>query len=156
MKPYGKIRHIILLVLLLIGMNTSADDRQMLFNDAWRFHRGELSAAMHEQYDDTHWQMVDLPHDWRIVPDSLDLIDELADTVGWYRKTFTILPSDTGKRVLLCFERIHGRADIWVNGQLAYRAASGYVPIKMDVTPYLHAPLVNSTITIRASVAAWD
>lgn len=156
MMPYGKIRHVILLVLLLIGMNASADDRQMLFNDAWRFHRGEQSAAMHEQYDDTHWQMVDLPHDWRMAPDSLNLIDELADTVGWYRKTFTILPSDTGKRVLLCFERIHGRADIWVNGQLAYRAASGYVPIKMDVTPYLHAPLVNNTITIRVSVAPWD
>ena len=105
-----KLKSTITTLLLLLSQMLHADDRQTLFNDAWRFHRGDITYAMQADFSDEYWRMVDLPHDWRMEPDSLDMIDELADTVGWYRKTFTIRDDDTEKRVFLYFERIHGRA----------------------------------------------
>lgn len=134
-----------------------ADVRQtLLFNDAWRFHRGDVSGAMKPGFFDEPWDMVDLPHDWRMIPDSLGVVDEQADTVGWYRKTFTIRPDETGKRSLLCFERIHGRTDIWVNGRPVYHSPHSYLPIRIDVTPYLNAPWKNNTVAVRVSGRPWS
>ena len=151
-----KLKSTITTLLLLLSQMLHADDRQTLFNDAWRFHRGDITYAMQADFSDEYWRMVDLPHDWRMEPDSLDMIDELADTVGWYRKTFTIRDDDTEKRVFLYFERIQGRAEIWINGHSVYHTSCGYQPIRVDVTPYLYAPWENNTIAIRVSAAPWS
>lgn len=143
-------RYTIIVLLLLLGQASHANGRQTIqFNDAWRFHRGDASGAMKVNFPDGPWRMVDLPHDWRMVPDSLGIVDEQSDTVGWYRKTFTIRPDDIDKRVFLCFERIHGRAEIWVNGDSVYHSSCSYLPIRVDVTPYLNAPWENNTVAIR-------
>ena len=120
-------------LLLLLSQVSYADERQTLFNDAWRFYRGDVAHAMQADFSDEYWRMVDLPHDWRMEPDSLDVIDELADTVGWYRKTFTIRDEEADKRVFLYFERIHGRTEVWVNGHSVYRTPCSYQPIRVDV-----------------------
>ncbi len=156
MMQHGRMRHIILLALLLLGMHTFADERQMLFNDAWRFHRGDAACAMQTDFSDERWHMVDLPHDWRMIPDSLGTIDTQADTVGWYRKTFTIRPEEAEKEVFLYFERIHGQAEIWVNGCPVYRSSCSYQPVRINVTPYLHAPWENNTVAVRVSSMPWD
>ena len=150
-------RHLGLVILLcLLGTMAHAEERTRLFNDAWRFHRGDVSEAMLSHYTDEQWRMVELPHDWRLTPDSQNSIEASADTVGWYRKTFTIAPSDTTKRVYLCFERIHGKADIWVNDTLLCRTMCSYEPIKLDVTDYLNAPLERNTLAIRVTVTPKD
>lgn len=151
-----KLKSTITTLLLLLSQMLHADDRQTLFNDAWRFHRGDITYAMQADFSDEYWRMVDLPHDWRMEPDSLDMIDELADTVGWYRKTFTIRDDDTEKRVFLYFERIHGRAEIWINGHSVYHTSCSCQPIRVDVTPYLYGPWENNTIAIRVSTAPWS
>lgn len=143
-------------LLLLLSQVSYADERQTLFNDAWRFHRGDVAHAMQADFSDEYWRMVDLPHDWRMEPDSLDVIDELADTVGWYRKTFTIRDEEADKRVFLYFERIHGRTEVWVNGHSVYRTPCSYQPIRVDVTPYLYAPWENNTVAVRVSAAPWS
>ena len=141
----------ITLLLSACGM-LYADGRQtLLFNDAWRFHRGDVSGAMAPGFFDEPWKMVDLPHDWRMVPDSLGTVDEQADTVGWYRKTFTIRPDETDKRVFLCFERIHGQTEIWVNGESVYHSPYSYLPVRIDVTPYLNGPWENNTVAVRVN-----
>lgn len=152
----NSLRHLITWTLLLLCTIVYADSRQTLFNDAWRFHRGDMANAMSEDFSDEHWRMVDLPHDWHLIPDSLDVIDEQTDTVGWYRKTFTIRPDDVGKRVALYFERIHGRAEVWVNGRSVYHTTCSYQPIRIDVTPYLYAPWENNLVAIRVSDMPWD
>lgn len=144
------LRFLIFAIFVSFGQIIHADERN-LFNAAWRFHCGDVIAAMHENFFDEHWQMIDLPHDWRISYDSLGVKETRDDNVGWYRKTFTILPSDTMKRVHLCFERIHGQADVWVNGQSVCRSSCSYNPIKIDVTPYLNAPYEVNTVAIRVN-----
>lgn len=151
-----KLKSTITTLLLLLSQVSYADERQTLFNDAWRFHRGDVAHAMQADFSDEYWRMVDLPHDWRMEPDSLDVIDELADTVGWYRKTFTIRDEEADKRVFLYFERIHGRTEVWVNGHSVYRTPCSYQPIRVDVTPYLYAPWENNTVAVRVSAAPWS
>lgn len=146
-----KLKSTITILLLLLSQVLHADERQALFNEAWRFHRGDIAYAMKADFSDEHWRMVDLPHDWRLTPDSLNVIEASYDTVGWYRKTFTILPADTAKRVYLCLERIHGKSEIWVNGQQIRHSHCSYEPMKIDVTPHLNAPYENNTLAIRVT-----
>ncbi|MGA1997573.1 MAG: glycoside hydrolase family 2 TIM barrel-domain containing protein, partial [Bryobacteraceae bacterium] len=40
--------------------------RSQPFDDAWRFHRGDLESAERNQFDDRHWRIVDLPHDFSV------------------------------------------------------------------------------------------
>lgn len=145
----------LIILLLLLGVETHADERN-LFNNAWRFYRGDEPQAMKVQFSDEHWRMVDLPHDWRLTPDSLKSIEVSSDTVGWYRKTFTIAPSDTARIVYLCFERIHGKADIWLNGTLIHSTSCSYEPIKIDVTPHLRDPYRLNQLAIRVANAPMD
>jgi len=52
----------------------------------------------------------------------------------WYRNSFTIPASQTGKRVFLNFDAINWKADIFFNGQNAGRIEGGYIRGKFDVT----------------------
>ena len=151
-----RIRVGLICLLLMLGMVARAEERTNLFNEAWRFYRGDASQAMQISYADERWQMVDLPHDWRLTPDSLNVIEPSSDTVGWYRKTFTILPADTAKRVYLCFERIHGKSEIWLNGQQLFHSHTSCESMKIDVTPHLNAPYENNTLAIRITTPSAD
>ena len=151
-----RIRVGLICLLLMLGMVARAEERTNLFNEAWRFYRGDASQAMQISYADERWQMVDLPHDWRLTPDSLNVIEASSDTVGWYRKTFTILPADTAKRVYLCFERIHGKSEIWLNGQQLCHSHTSCESMKIDVTPHLNAPYENNTLAIRVTTPSAD
>ena len=151
-----RIRVGLICLLLMLGMVARAEERTNLFNEAWRFYRGDASQAMQISYADERWQMVDLPHDWRLTPDSLNVIEPSSDTVGWYRKTFTILPADTAKRVYLCFERIHGKSEIWLNGQQLCHSHTSCECMKIDVTSHLNAPYENNTLAIRVTTPSAD
>ena len=144
------------LIILLLSLGKTYADERNLFNDAWRFYRGDMPQAIHPEYDDEHWRMVDLPHDWHLTPDSLSSIAASADTVGWYRKTFTIAPSDTARNVYLYFERIHGKAEIWLNDTLIHSTSCSYEPIKIDVTPYLADPYRLNHLAIRVANSPTD
>ena len=79
------------------------------------------------RFDDRTWRTVDLPHDWAVeLP-----FDQRGDgnhgskaigrnfpqnSVGWYRKTFTIPKEDLGRRIGIDFDGIYRDAQVWVNG----------------------------------------
>src|SRR5438067_6732494 len=98
-------------ILFSIGMvkaqNTAST---ILFDDNWRFYRGGVERGEYPTFDDSHWRMVDLPHDWSIEdlpgtnsPFDPDAINQVSGgfTVGgsgWYRKTFAVPASQKNKR----------------------------------------------------------
>ena len=107
-----------ILGLLSAPMGASAE-RKQLFDEGWRFHRGEVINAEAMNLDDSKWREVFVPHDfsmepvaythdyreqtpewkdWQIGPFSrLSIGDnDTGQTVGgtgWYRKTF-LLPTN--------------------------------------------------------------
>lgn len=95
------------------------------------------------------WKSVSLPHDWAV---DLPFAREASHShgyktvghkypktsIGWYRKTFTLSPSDAGKHYELQFDGIFRNAQIWVNGFYLGGEPSGYISKTYDITDYLH------------------
>lgn len=108
---------------------------------------GDGPAA--KEFDDRSWRMLSLPHDWAVeLP-----FDPQASyshgfktvgrkfpetTVGWYRKTFAIPQSDSGRRISIQFDGVHRNSIVWVNGFYLGQEHSGYYSFEYDVTDYLN------------------
>ena len=43
--------------------------RTTLFNENWKFHRGDINDAQNKDYNDSTWETVNLPHDYSIDQD---------------------------------------------------------------------------------------
>lgn len=139
-----------------------ADDsrREHLLLDAnWKFRLGDQwPGTMHldkagvasgpasdKLFSDVTWRTVNLPHDWAVeLP-----FDRTADTnhgfkpvgpgfdktsIGWYRRTFDLPATDSGKRIWLIFDGVFRDATVWVNGWLVRRHEGGYYPFREDIT----------------------
>jgi beta-galactosidase len=124
--------------------------RQVLnFNPGWRFHKGDLSAAETERLDDSAWGVVTLPHGLELNPENASGMRNYQGP-AWYRKHFRVPASLHGKIVLLYFEAVMGKADVWVNGQKVARHFGGYLPFAADVTKLLHEAGRDNLVAVRA------
>jgi len=57
---------------------------------------------------------------------------------SWYRRQFTVPTGWSGQRIILHFEAVNWRSQIYVNGQSIGIHTGGYDPFSYDVTPYLN------------------
>lgn len=62
---------------------------------------------------------------------------ERGDTDGWYRRSFTI-PASWSGRVILNFGAVSWQAAVWVNGKFAGRHRGDYDAFSFDITRLLH------------------
>lgn len=65
-----------------------------------------------------------------------------------YQRTFSVPKNWKGKRVLLNFDAIDWKAEIYVNGSLVATHTGGYTPISVDVTPYL-SKKAKQTLSVK-------
>lgn len=142
----------------------------------WRFARGGNDGAVDPEFDDSGWEVVNVPHDFLIsqpwvAPDSsekADLSNQMANIAsrlssrgfkemgtGWYRKSFDADPAWKDKRVVLDFEGIMLVGDVWVNGQPAGSTDYGYLGFETDITDLLRYEAPN-VITVRANTGEPD
>jgi beta-galactosidase len=81
-----------------------------------------------------------LPHDWSI-KQSFNQNSAAGDGggyldggVSWYRKTFYLPDSVSGKRITIQFEGIYMNSTVWINGQqLGTRPYTFLLPGKNDI-----------------------
>jgi beta-galactosidase len=112
------------------------------FNHNWKFTQDSQTGAEESSYDDSTWQTVNLPHDWAISGPFNTEENGYAGKLpwkgeGWYRKTFTLDESDTGRRVYFDFDGVMAFPKVYVNGQLAGQWDYGYMSFRVDATPYV-------------------
>lgn len=141
-------------------------ERKVCINSQWRFYRGCVANAEQPAFNDSRWRVLDLPHDWSMdpVPVQREGITigpfsrmsiggaDTGQTVGgegWYRKQFTIQPEDADKLISLYFEGAYNQTEVWINGQKAYFNPYGYMPFKIDINKYCHAPGLPNTIAVK-------
>jgi beta-galactosidase len=139
-------------------------DRDRLFNAGWKFIRDSISGAERPDFDDASWILVDLPHDWSMIPlpDGPDRIgpfskDSPGATAtgyviggsGWYRKHFTLGKGDAGKTVVIHFDGVYMESELWVNGKHVGNHVYGYTPFWFDITRFLNPPGQDNTIALR-------
>ena len=120
-------------------------ERQRVLLDAdWRFHLGDITPSdpvTNAGYDDARWQHVDLPHDYVLDGTYVQSNDRdfrnhgyLPLQVAWYRKQISIPQSARGRVLRLDFDGVFRDSQVWLNGQLLGRHASGYTPFSYDIT----------------------
>jgi beta-galactosidase len=124
--------------------------RQIIdFTDDWRFALANpngidvppaYASATSVGYDDSGWRNLDIPHDWSIELDPSPGPGTDAGTgflqggLGFYRKTFTLSPSQAGDRVSIEFDGVYMNSEIYFNGQLLGTHPYGYTGFAFDVT----------------------
>ena len=57
---------------------------------------------------------------------------------SWYRRTFTVPPTWSGKHVILHLDAVDWQATVYVNGQNVGTHRGGYDPFSYDITSYLN------------------
>jgi hypothetical protein len=76
-------------------------------------------------------------------------VHKTGETVGWYKKTFRIPTSWTGKHAWLHFDAVDEEAHVWVNGQDLGTHHGGYSPFEFDLNK-VAKPGDTATVTVRA------
>ncbi len=123
-------------------MVTAQARERLNFDKGWRFMLADSAQMAQPTYRDTHWRMLDLPHDWAVEGDFLVSNPAgasggaLPGGTGWYRKTFD-LRKENGERYFIAFDGVYMNARVYVNGQEVGYRPYGYSSFEYDITSCL-------------------
>jgi beta-galactosidase len=107
---------------------------------------GEDFPFVQAGFDDSSWELVDLPHDWAVKGPFLEGDDSAvgggmgrlpSPGVAWYRRMIDIPASDTARSVFLDVDGAMSYAMVWINGKLAGGWPYGYNSWRLDLTPFI-------------------
>lgn len=72
----------------------------------------------------------------------------------WYKRTFSVPSSYTGKDIILHFGAVDWECKVWVNGNYVGIHEGGYDPFSFNITPYLNGS-ENQELVVRVYDAQW-
>ena len=116
-------------------------ERSTIFNQNWKFFKGDPSGAEGVDFDDSSWRGLNLPHDWSIEGDFT--VEGEAESgfllggTGWYRKAFVVPEKYNGKDFTLNFDGVYMNAEVYVNGKKVGEHNYGYTSFAFDITEAL-------------------
>jgi beta-galactosidase len=125
-------------------MGTMAQTKS-LFDSDWQFTRNGKTVN------------VNLPHDWDIYEAPDPATGATKEGGGWYpagkgeyKKQFKVESGEwKNKRVMLHFEGVYQKAEVFVNGQKAGQHAYGYTPFTVDITQYLYKDKRDNEVVVK-------
>ena len=126
-------------------------------HDGWKFFKGKAEGAQAENYNDSKWETVTVPHDWAIYGPFDKEIDKQTVAItqngekiptektgrtgslpftgtGWYRNTFEITDFKADKKVILLFEGAMSEPEVFLNGEKIGEWAYGYAYFYFDIS----------------------
>jgi beta-galactosidase len=126
-------------------------------------------TAVDPKFDDQAWASITLPHDWAVTlpfenSDNADVMGHgykpvgglyPQNSIGWYRKTFGIVPTDSGKRFSIQFDGVFRDCQVWLNGFYLGRNESGYVGFEYDITDYIQFKQEN-VLVVRVDASQYE
>ena len=130
-------------------------ERRANFDDQWKFLLGDSAGANAASFDDHTWRTLDLPHDWSIEGSFSEEAPAkgsggyLPTGIGWYRKSFTLPTIAAGKRVVLEFDGVYQRSEVWINGVSLGMRPYGFISFAYDLTPHLAPSGRPNQIAVR-------
>jgi hypothetical protein len=117
--------------------------RKEKFDFDWKFSKGDFPTAAKIDFDDSQWQVLDVPHDWSI----LDTFSEdnpsgrpggyASGGIGWYRKHFSLDDKDASSLVSIEFGGVYENSEVWINGHYLGKRPFGYISFNYDLTPHV-------------------
>jgi beta-galactosidase len=105
-------------------------------NRGWRYHPGVVAGAETQDFDDSGFERVVIPHtnvglNWH------NFDDKEYEFVSTYRRRFRTPEAAKGKRVFVDFEGVMTASTVWINGVLLGEYRGGYTPFSFELTGHL-------------------
>ena len=126
-----------LVVFMLITLGATAQKlttkTNIPFDFDWRFALNDHPGAEQPAFDDSKWQLLDVPHDYSIGHPFDSSFKTGAgggytySGIGWYRKHFKTEADFSNKKFWILFDGIYRNSDAWINGH--------YLGIRPSHTP---------------------
>ena len=126
------------LLAILSAINIQASERKKYnFNSEWKLRIGDFPKAKDTKFDDSKWKQVTLPYAFNEDEAFKLSIEQLTDTVVWYRKSFQIPELKSNQKVFVEFEGVRQRGDFYLNGHYLGRHENGVMAVGFDLTPHI-------------------
>ncbi len=131
-------------------------------DEAWKFGDSSSADVASENFDDSGWENINLPHTWNGI-DGQDGGNNLYRGAKWYRKSLLAETAWQGKKVFIRFGAANMKTDVYINGQAIGSHTGGYAAFIFDITDYLNwgvsntvAVKVDNSYTIDAAPLSGD
>lgn len=152
MKKLYSLSFLILFSFFLFPCYAQVPRQKILFNNDWRFHKGEVKDGQAVNYKDASWGTLSLPHDWSIEGPFdkkwASATAYLPAGIGWYRKTFSLPGNMKGQHVFIYFDGVYKNSEVWINGHFLGKRPNGFIAFEYELTPYLNKKGKN-TIAVK-------
>ncbi|RNC83210.1 MAG: DUF4982 domain-containing protein [Balneola sp.] len=122
---------ILLLIPLACTIQAQNFENSQLFNHDWEFVK-DIDPAISINDATIQWEKVSLPHTANIEP--LVIADQQWQGTSYYRKYFSLSPRVEEKHISLTFEGVMHETEVYLNGEVIYYNAGGYLPFYVDLT----------------------
>ncbi|MCF6356206.1 MAG: DUF4982 domain-containing protein [Draconibacterium sp.] len=137
------------------SIQNSSFEREVQFNDNWKFVRADISGAEKLDFDDSDWRVLNLPHDYSIedLPEKEGVkqigpfseesaggasTGHVVGGTAWYRKHFTLNKTDADKIIKILFDGVYMNSDVWINGHHLGNQPYGYSAFSYNLTKFLN------------------
>lgn len=135
-----------MMVILMFGLHQALQAQRFAnepLKQGWRFAPGNHEGAASVNFDDSTWELVDVPHDWAVgeafIPEGDGNTGKLPwKGEAWYRLQFQIPKASENQRFYLMFDGVMAFPEIFINGHLAGSWDYGYNSFYVDITPFLN------------------
>ena len=120
-------------------------------NSNWKYTEKDDISFSNEKLDDSSWSLVNLPHTWN----TADMTDESKGyrrAISWYRKYISIAKIEPEDKLLLQFDAVSIKAEVFVNGKLAKTHFGAYTAFKVDITNLIQ--LGDNVIAVKVDNSA--
>jgi beta-galactosidase len=126
---------------ITMALSAQQARQTILFNDNWKFYKGDVANGDMTSFNDSAWRNVDLPHDWSIEgpfnEQWASATAYLPTGTGWYRKTFELSKDLRSKKLFLYFDGVYKNSEVWVNGHYLGKRPNGFIAFQYEITPFL-------------------
>ncbi len=128
----------VFLLTALSVINGQASERKKYnFNSEWKLQIGDFPKAKNAKFDDSQWKQVTLPHAFNEDEAFKVSIEDLTDTISWYRKRFQLPDLKSNQKVFIEFEGVRQGGDFYINGYHLGKHENGVMAVGFDLTPYI-------------------
>ncbi len=148
-------------LLLFAFTSINAQERTTIeLNNGWKFTKGNSEKAFENNFNDSKWQTVSVPHDWAIYGPFDKEVDKQTTAIvqngekvatektgrtgalpyigeAWYRNQFSVPNFDKNKKVILLFEGAMSEPKVFLNGKKVGEWNYGYNYFYFDITDYI-------------------
>ncbi len=138
--PHKKHLFILVFACFLFGMPVLSQEFLQNKNihtiTEWKFYKGEQINAQKAYFDDSNWEIVNVPHTWNAT-DILTKGPGHYKGTGWYRTSYTIDKLEKGRRYFIRFNGASITASVYVNGMRIGDHKGGFSAFCYEMTQYL-------------------